>query len=106
MRTFIPSRRPRGIVRLVVVLVVSLGWACGSSPTSPSPGPGPAPAPVGPPPVPVRVFGVVTTDHGTPVAGALVNLTYQPDLAAAQGASTRTGAIRNSFRVMNDSLTG
>ena len=92
MRTFIPSRTPRGIVRLVVVLVVSLGWACGSSPTSPSPGPGPAPAPVGPPPVPVRVFGVVTNDHGTPVADALVNLTYQPDLAAAQGASTRTGA--------------
>jgi hypothetical protein len=79
-------------ILLVVGVLVSVGWACSSSPTSPSPPPGPAPAPGGPPPVPVRVFGVVTNDLGTPLADALVNLTYQPDLAATQGASTRTGA--------------
>ena len=91
MTTFIPWATPRaGVSWLVAVLVVSLGWACGSSPTSPSLAPGLTPAPAGPPPVPVRVFGVVTNDQGTPLANATVILTYQPDLAATQSANTRT----------------
>jgi hypothetical protein len=34
----------------------------------------------------------VTNDEGVPIADANVVLSYQPDLAAAQGAGTRTGA--------------
>lgn len=95
MRTFIPAGTPR-VSPIVVMLLVSLGWACGSSPTGPSTNsslsPGPAPAPAGPAAIPFRVFGVVTNDQGTPIADALVNLTYQPELAATQGAITRTSA--------------
>ena len=91
MRTFILSGTPRaGSSRLVVVLIVSIGWACGSNPTSPLPAPGLGPAPSSPAPIPVRVFGVVTSDQGTPLANATVILTYQPDLAATQSANTRT----------------
>ena len=75
---------------LMVVLVVSLGWACGSSPTSPLPAAGAAPAPSGPAPIPARVFGVVTNDQGTPLANTTVIVTYQPDFAPTQSASTRT----------------
>jgi hypothetical protein len=77
-------------ISLLVAIQIAAGWACGSSPTSPSPAPGPTTAPSGPPPLPVRVFGVVTSDRGTPLADATVILTYQPELAATQSVNTRT----------------
>jgi len=97
VRTFIPAGIPRaGVSSLVVMLGVSLGWACGSSPTSPSTNsplsPGPAPAPAGPAAIPFRVSGVVTNDDGVPLDGATVTLFYQPDLAAPQSGTAKTTA--------------
>ena len=90
MRTRAESTQ--GCILLLVAILVAAGWACGSSPTSPSPAPGPALAPSGPAPIPIRVFGVVTSDQGTPLVNATVILTYQPDLTATQSANTRTSA--------------
>src|SRR6185503_8503676 len=80
--------RPNGFFSpLMLGLVVSFAWACGSSPTGPATEPG-----AGTPGVMFQVSGIVTNDDGAPIADAIVTLTHQPDLAAPQSVSTTTGA--------------
>ena len=91
---FSSGRAHTCISLLMVVLVVSVGWACGSSPTSPSLGSPLAQSPAPAPEIPAFAFnvsGLVTNEEGAPVGDVVVSLTYQPDLAATQVVNTRTG---------------
>ena len=72
----------------IAVLCAVLVSACGSSPAPPLPN-----TPV--PDVPTtaaRFFGVVTNEEGSQISGAVVTVTYVPDIGAAQSTNTVTGS--------------
>ena len=92
MRTRAISLGRQRCIALIAVLVPA-AWACGSqpitAPTSPSSIPTPAP---GEPAIPFRVFGVVTSAEGAPIADAVVTLSYLPEFMPLQTVSGRTRA--------------
>jgi len=65
----------------IAVVLACCTWGCGSSPTAPLVGPETS----------QRVFGTVTNEEGSPLAGATVVLTYVPDSGAAQTVNAVTG---------------
>ena len=67
---------------LIAAVLVWCTWGCDSSPTA---------APVVPQ-ASQRVFGTVTNEEGSPLAGAAVVLTYVPDNGAPQMVTGLTGA--------------
>src|SRR5687767_3034118 len=80
---------------LAVLFVLSalVASGCGSSPAAPASDPrvsGTVPAP-GLPTTRVRFFGVVTTEDGAPLPGAMVAVTYVPDSGSTQLPTAQTG---------------